>query len=418
METDHSELINSVEEEEMVNHPITARFHGLDATPEGSEDEGEEQESDGEEDDVRAERGPPDALVEAIRASLQHEEKPDPAPVRDIVAQITEECCRDHENTEEVELDADELKEDLTCVICSSTFYKPATLLCQHTFCRGCLEENPNKTCPLCRADYVVPIQHNNNMDNLTRKCFPNDYNRAKSEEENLQFAKDARKRIEEEIYKRVYNQAVGAAQRDAAQRLAQPAPAAAPRAPSQQIDPDVAQHLPGWMRGIANGGVRAVSRTAGWGVLLNFGTLFLAGLSAWLFPQYTKFSACVLAALVSACALKFGASFMAWRALLKMERALEEPRNPPAPNNVHTVPNFINLPNGQRIPVVNAGQQLPFPQRLQPVMPGPPGNWQVIQVPLNRGQAPVNRNPIPPPELRDAMAMLDQLMSQMNNQR
>ena len=53
-----------------------------------------------------------------------------------------------------------QIKEEITCSICSELFKEPKTLPCLHTFCRECIQASLDtcerimgrKTCPLCRS--------------------------------------------------------------------------------------------------------------------------------------------------------------------------------------------------------------------------------------------------------------------------
>ena len=64
-------------------------------------------------------------------------------------------------------ISADEMGDDLECVICQQDFQSPVSLsMCQHTFCEACLQQwlNVSNTCPICRQvnrlSYVPAKNH------------------------------------------------------------------------------------------------------------------------------------------------------------------------------------------------------------------------------------------------------------------
>lgn len=47
------------------------------------------------------------------------------------------------------------LREEVTCPVCSEYFADPVTLLCEHSFCHGCILYSPTSAlCPLCKRDF------------------------------------------------------------------------------------------------------------------------------------------------------------------------------------------------------------------------------------------------------------------------
>lgn len=52
-----------------------------------------------------------------------------------------------------------EILKVLKCSVCKELFSKPVTLMCQDTFCLGCVENK--KECPICFRKIFVPPSHN-----------------------------------------------------------------------------------------------------------------------------------------------------------------------------------------------------------------------------------------------------------------
>lgn len=170
--------------------------YGLD-DPEPSGSEHEDVEDDNED----------DMFNRVMRATMDQPVQRD-IPVKDIVADATEREFADKVPAAvSVSQVRDDIKKELTCQVCLSVMYKPTTLMCQHTFCYACLKDMESKACPMCRQPFVVPGEYNRVLDNVVSKCFPEDHARAAAEDANLEYAKDARKRIEDELHKRLYEQ-------------------------------------------------------------------------------------------------------------------------------------------------------------------------------------------------------------------
>ncbi|KAF9221984.1 LON-domain-containing protein [Gyrodon lividus] len=75
------------------------------------------------------------------------------------------------------------LTTELTCEICFTLLYQPATTPCQHTFCSKCLQRSLDHSmlCPLCREDlpgfvYFQDHPHNKIILSLLLKAYPDSY--------------------------------------------------------------------------------------------------------------------------------------------------------------------------------------------------------------------------------------------------
>jgi hypothetical protein len=51
-----------------------------------------------------------------------------------------------------------DIEDQLSCPVCTNTYYKPVTLLCQHTFCYHCITDDKIQECPVCRTKKFIPI--------------------------------------------------------------------------------------------------------------------------------------------------------------------------------------------------------------------------------------------------------------------
>lgn len=58
-----------------------------------------------------------------------------------------------------------DIEDQLSCPVCTNTYYNPVTLLCQHTFCYHCISDEKIKECPVCRIKKFIPA---NAVDGLT----------------------------------------------------------------------------------------------------------------------------------------------------------------------------------------------------------------------------------------------------------
>ncbi|XP_062865666.1 tripartite motif containing 35-1 [Trichomycterus rosablanca] len=86
---------------------------------------------------------------------------------------------------------ASSLEDELSCAVCCEIFRDPQMLLCGHTFCRQCIDHQPNlqvpvsRTCPVC-----LRSTHQNPVSNLVLKSTCESYKKEKD-----------RRRTEEEDY-------------------------------------------------------------------------------------------------------------------------------------------------------------------------------------------------------------------------
>jgi hypothetical protein len=63
------------------------------------------------------------------------------------------------------------IDEQLSCAVCTSAYYNPITLLCQHTFCYHCISDEKVKECPICRVKKFIPKSASDTItDNILNK--------------------------------------------------------------------------------------------------------------------------------------------------------------------------------------------------------------------------------------------------------
>ncbi len=180
-----------------------------------------------------------DEIIHVLRTTVDTPVQRD-IPVKDIVSQATDHELGCADVDREIAMQRD-IKKDLTCQVCVNIMYKPATLMCQHTFCTSCLRDMENKVCPMCRSPFVVPGEYNRVLDNVVSRCFPREYIKVKTEEENLEFAKGARVRIEEELHRQIFDQVSRSVGTELRQRATTQATVTAPVAvPVHTVDPNV----------------------------------------------------------------------------------------------------------------------------------------------------------------------------------
>jgi len=150
------------------------------------------------------------ALAAAVRESLSDTQDSTSISLHDIVANAVEATMTTMTTMTTVHKDAviADHRDDLTCTVCREIMYKPVTLICQHSFCRVCIERMQQKSCPLCRVNFVMPVEYNRPLGSIAGKCFPTEYEKSCLEEEMYEYAKTAQQRIETELYRQIFNQA------------------------------------------------------------------------------------------------------------------------------------------------------------------------------------------------------------------
>ncbi|ESO88468.1 hypothetical protein LOTGIDRAFT_78912, partial [Lottia gigantea] len=69
-----------------------------------------------------------------------------------------------------------------SCILCKGILNDPVTLPCGHTYCRKCLEKDPNKRCNMCNTVHykikISSIKSNVLLSKLIEKWF-SDENKA-----------------------------------------------------------------------------------------------------------------------------------------------------------------------------------------------------------------------------------------------
>jgi len=66
-----------------------------------------------------------------------------------------------------------DIENELSCPVCTNTYYNPITLLCQHTFCYHCISDDKIKECPICRIKKFIPKYASTKVtDNVLNKVL------------------------------------------------------------------------------------------------------------------------------------------------------------------------------------------------------------------------------------------------------
>lgn len=82
-----------------------------------------------------------------------------------------------------------DIEDQLSCPICTNTYYNPVTLLCQHTFCYHCISDEKIKECPVCRIKKFIP-----------NKATEGETDNILSEITNIYYGTDSMEKIKEEV--------------------------------------------------------------------------------------------------------------------------------------------------------------------------------------------------------------------------
>lgn len=92
----------------------------------------------------------------------------------------------------------------LSCAICYDVFIDPVTLMCQHSFCKKCLDNSNTNACPICKLRMFIPPQHNITLDKLTQMLLLEKYNIKKKTINDDELEKNLEKKIKEQIWREV----------------------------------------------------------------------------------------------------------------------------------------------------------------------------------------------------------------------
>lgn len=102
------------------------------------------------------------------------------------------------------------------CEVCYETMVEPVTLLCQHTFCRHCIDRPEVEKCPLCSLVKLVPGRPTRNI--VIEACIraaigEEEYNaqvaQLKADEDELAMEQKIERRLRTEMWREVYNNVV-----------------------------------------------------------------------------------------------------------------------------------------------------------------------------------------------------------------
>ena len=104
----------------------------------------------------------------------------------------------------------DIIKTNFKCVICQDYLCRSITLLCQHTFCEGCLVNLNERKCPVCNIPFILPPSniHNCAIDNTIEELKGKKFITRKAEDSHrilkLELEDIVRQEIKDEIWSQI----------------------------------------------------------------------------------------------------------------------------------------------------------------------------------------------------------------------
>ena len=117
---------------------------------------------------------------------------------------------------------------EIQCTICQNILVRPVTLLCQHTFCRECIETYVDKVtkdetdeegfqvfkdrivrCPLCKCVIVVPPNDNFVLCDLLEKHYSHEYQKALMERAEKCKKEKVKNRLRKELFNALVEETV-----------------------------------------------------------------------------------------------------------------------------------------------------------------------------------------------------------------
>lgn len=104
---------------------------------------------------------------------------------------------------------ADHLQQSLVCGICLDKMYQPCTILCQHTFCHECLVKHKERSCPICKIKFVLPVEYNRIIDTASSIFFHNDWIERDEQYQHSVLRRDLKTKVEEQIRREIFEQVV-----------------------------------------------------------------------------------------------------------------------------------------------------------------------------------------------------------------
>ena len=113
-----------------------------------------------------------------------------------------------------------------TCGICRELMFRPVTLLCQHSYCYGCLEtyyygdpsipdanypdiiyfSKKHDKCPVCNIPYTLPPLENTLMAEMLEQKFPEEYEKRRKYIQHEHLLEDKKFEEEQSIRKEIWN--------------------------------------------------------------------------------------------------------------------------------------------------------------------------------------------------------------------
>lgn len=117
---------------------------------------------------------------------------------------------------------------EIQCTICQNILVHPVTLLCQHTFCRECIETYVDKVtkdetdeegfqvfkdriarCPLCKCAIVIPPNDNFVLCDLLEKHYSHEYQKALMERAEKCKKEKVKNRLRKELFNALVEETV-----------------------------------------------------------------------------------------------------------------------------------------------------------------------------------------------------------------
>ena len=132
----------------------------------------------------------------------------------------------DDQSSEDFVIDCESEITNYTCSICRELFYRPVTLICQHSYCYECLEEYYNSDgiitdttfpeiryqsqkknkCPLCNIPYTLPPMENKMLSTLVEEKFPDEYQERRDYFENEKALEEKKEKMEQTMRQEIWN--------------------------------------------------------------------------------------------------------------------------------------------------------------------------------------------------------------------
>lgn len=104
---------------------------------------------------------------------------------------------------------SEQLQQSLVCGICLDKMYQPCTILCQHTFCHECLVKHKERSCPICKLKFVLPVEYNRIIDTASSVFFHNEWIERDEQYQHAVMRRDLKTKVETQIRREIFEQVV-----------------------------------------------------------------------------------------------------------------------------------------------------------------------------------------------------------------